>query len=157
MRQVTLKVICLFLCYNFSMSIEIKQLHYINEHLPKNWLPYYIFGIYLKDKFVGKIVLREGNIKQRYYDGHIGYSIDEEYRGHHYAYQACLLIKDIAKEKGFKELVFTCNPDNIASKKTIEKLQATYIETKPVPKEMQSDFKPGDKIKDIYILELEKK
>lgn len=139
------------------MSIRVEQLHYISEDLPKNWLPYYIFGIYNDDTMVGKIVLREGNRQQRYYDGHIGYSIDPEHRGHHFAYQACLLIKEIATQKGFKELVITCNPDNIASKKTIQSLGAQYLERKLVPKDLQSDFKPGETIKDIYILELEKK
>ena len=41
---------------------------------------------------VGRIVLREGSNEERYYDGHIGYTIEKEYRGHHYSKDACLLL-----------------------------------------------------------------
>ena len=79
---------------------------------------------------VGRIVLREGSNEERYYDGHIGYTIEKEYRGHHYSKDACLLLFDKAKEKGFKQLMITCSPDNIASRKIIESLPFKYLENK---------------------------
>ena len=93
---------------------------------------------------VGRIVLREGSNEERYYDGHICYTIEKEYRGHHKA-----------KEKGFKQLMITCSPDNIASRKIIESLPFKYLETKEVPACLKKDFDQGDYIKRIYCLDLE--
>ena len=93
--------------------------------------------------------------KERYYDGHIGYTIEKEYRGYHYSKDACLLLFDKAKEKGFKQLMITCSPDNIASRKIIESLPFKYLETKEVPACLKKDFDQGDYIKRIYCLDLE--
>ncbi len=84
----------------------IKQ-EYVNTSLPKGWKPYYIFLIVVDDIEVGKIVLREGTRKERYYDGHIGYNIELKYRGHHYAYQATKLLIKEAVLLGFDELIIT--------------------------------------------------
>ena len=124
------------------------------EDLPQGWKPYYIFIIQVNNEEVGKIVLREGTIEQRYYDGHIGYSVEPQYRGHNYAYQAVIKLKKIAKRLGFEQLVITCSPDNIASKKTIRKLNAKYLETKTIPPEYQKDFRDDERVKEIYIIEL---
>ena len=98
---------------------------------------------------------REGSSLERYYDGHIGYSIEEEYRGHHYSSEACLLLFEIAKEKGFKELMISCSPENLASRKIIESLPFHYVETKTVPKELRKYFDQNDYVKRIYRLNLE--
>lgn len=124
---------------------------YISKDLPKGWAPYYIYSIMLDEVTqVGKLTLRTGSKQERYYDGHVGYSIDLLYRGHHYAYQALLLLQEIAREKGFQELLLTCSPENIASKKTILKLNVVYLETKRIPKEQQKYFLPEETIKEIY-------
>lgn len=134
--------------------MELLEIEYINTDLPKYWNPYYIYEVLVNEIMVGKVVLREGTVQERYYDGHIGYTILPCYRGHNYAYQATLLLCDIAKQKGFKELVITCSPENTASKKTIQKLPAAYIETKPVPKEFLLHFNKDETIKEIYIITL---
>lgn len=134
--------------------MELIKQAYVNKDLPQGWEPYYIFIIQVNNEEVGKIVLREGTIEQRYYDGHIGYSVEPQYRGHNYAYQAVIKLKKIAKRLGFEQLVITCSPDNIASKKTIRKLNAKYLETKTIPPEYQKDFKDDERVKEIYIIEL---
>lgn len=127
---------------------------YIDKDLPNGWKPYYIYAIIVDDTLVGKVTLRCGSSEEHDIDGHVGYTIDPPYRGHHYAYQAMLLIKEIAKEKGYLELIITCNPDNIASKKTILKLNATYIETKKIPTSMKKYFDQEEIEKQIYVLKL---
>lgn len=134
--------------------MELIKQAYVDKDLPKDWKPYYIFIIQVNNEEVGKIVLREGTIEQRYYDGHIGYSVEPQYRGHNYAYQAVIKLKKIAKRLGFEQLVITCSPDNIASKKTIKKLNAKYLETKTIPPEYQKDFRDDERVKEIYIIEL---
>lgn len=94
-----------------------------------------IYDIYnLDDKKVGSIDLRLTMNEMMFYYGHIGYHIIEKYRGHHYAYHACTILKKIAKDEyDLDELIITCNPDNIASLKTIEKLGAILLGKYEVP------------------------
>lgn len=52
--------------------------------------------------------------------GHIGYDISPYYRNKSYGTQILNLALQKAKEIGLKEVILTCEVDNIASKKTIE-------------------------------------
>lgn len=100
-----LKEIIILICWKIHDTIEIgdfmklELLTYEKENLPRGWKPYYIYLIMVDHIEVGRIVLREGSNEERYYDGHIGYTIEKEYRGHHYSKDACLLLFDKAKEK----------------------------------------------------------
>ncbi|MBR2684823.1 MAG: GNAT family N-acetyltransferase [Erysipelotrichaceae bacterium] len=116
----------------------------------------YCFNIYLNDKNmrrIGYVDLRVGENEFLYYLGHIGYRINEEYRGHHYAAQAVELVLPFARKQKMKHLIITCNPDNIASKKTIENLHADYLETVKVP-EWHELYGRDEKMKCIYEITL---
>lgn len=136
------------------MKLKLVKKEYVDKNLPKGWQPYYIYEMVIDDKIVGKIVLREGTSEERYYDGHIGYTVDKKYQGHNYAYQATMLLKKEALLLGFDELIITCSPDNIASKKTILKLKAEYLETVVIPKKLRKNFAAGEIEKEIYIIKL---
>ena len=94
-----------------------------------------LYDIYNHDqKKVGNIDLRLTMNEDMFYYGHIGYHILEKYRGHHLAYEACLVLKEIAKKEfGLNELIITCNPDNYASLKTILKLNPEFLGCFDVP------------------------
>lgn len=62
------------------------------------------------------------------YLGNIGYSLDENYRGHHYTLQALELLRDTMIEKGLTKPIITVYPDNIPSIKTIEKFGGVLIQ-----------------------------
>lgn len=128
--------------------MKLELLTYEKENLPRGWKPYYIYLIMVDHIEVGRIVLREGSNEERYYDGHIGYHIEEEYRGHHYAYEACLLLKDIIP---IDQVIITCDPQNIASLKTIKKLGAEFLETKTIPTSLKKMFSQNEKVKNIYL------
>ncbi len=136
------------------IKVKLVKEEYVDKNLPKGWKPYYIYAMIVDDKAVGKIVLREGTKEERYYDGHIGYTVEKEYQGHGYAFQATQLLRKEASLLGFKELIITCSPDNTASKKTILKLKAQYLETAAVPKKLRKNFAAGESEKEIYIIEL---
>ena len=127
--------------------MKLELLEYVNENLPKDFDPYYIYLIMIDDNEVGRIVYREGDDSSRYYDGHIGYHIEEEYRGHHYSYEACLLLKEYI-DKDF--VYITCDPDNIASQKIIEKLGCEFIERKAIPSHLKHVYGKDEKEKLIY-------
>ncbi len=49
-------------------------------------------------------------------------------------------IKAAALKLGFNELIITCSPDNLASKKTILKLQAQYLRKVEIPYTLSERF-----------------
>ena len=99
---------------------------------------------------VGSIDLRLTMNEDMYYYGHIGYNILQKYRGHNYAYYACLLVFKEAKEKHhMNELIITCNPDNTPSYKILKKLGGELIEVIQVPKDHEL-YRLGDKFKCIF-------
>ncbi len=100
-------------------------------------LPFYWWDIILKeeDKAIGKISFRIGNNYHAYFNGNIGYEIDEAYRGNDYAFLACRLVLQCARFHKMERIYLTCDYDNIASYKTIEKLGATLVEEIIPPKD----------------------
>lgn len=79
---------------------------------------YDIYEIIEEDTCIGHIVYRYGSDEQLKYSGHVGYHVDEEYRGHGYGFKA---LDDLLSMIEKKEIIITCDLDNIASQKTIEK------------------------------------
>ena len=100
-------------------------------------LPYYYYDIYLLNTTtqIGKISVRIGHNDHSYFNGNIGYEINEEYRGNNYALEAVKMIIDVAKHHHMKHLILSCEETNIASYKSIEKLGSQLIETVLPPKE----------------------
>ena len=114
-------------------------------------VPTVYYDIYdSNDNKVGTCELRLTADGEMYYYGHIGYNIIEKYRGHNYAYYACKVLFIVAREEfNMKELIITCSPDNIASYKTLEKLNGKFIEQINVPINHEL-YKNGEKIKCIF-------
>ena len=100
-------------------------------------LPFYWWDIVLKPNnvSVGKISFRIGYNYHSYYNGNIGYEVDEEYRGHHYSLLACQLVLKVAQYHKMDKIYLTCDYDNISSYKTIEKLGANLVEEILPPKD----------------------
>lgn len=116
----------------------------------RGWVPAYYFAIRNKDGAkIGECDLRVGHNENTYYGGNIGYSINEEYRGHHYAGKACLLLFELAKRHNMDYLIISCNPDNFASRKTCEYAGGKLSEIAELPEgnDMRSN---GETEKCIY-------
>lgn len=102
----------------------------------KGFSPEYKFKILLHDSgdVIGHINLRIGNTEKILkYIGHIGYGIDERYRGNKFSAKACRLIKQVAKENGLDSVIITCNPNNFASRKICESIGARFVEIIDIP------------------------
>lgn len=100
----------------------------------KNWVPAYYFDICDSNGIkMGVCDLRIGHNDMLYYGGNIGYRIDEEFRGHHYAGKACRLLFELAKKHGLQYVIITCNPDNFPSRKTCEYAGGTLLEIAELP------------------------
>ena len=111
---------------NEEIKLVVKRLAEGNPE--RNWVPAYHFHICdLNGNVMGACDLRIGYTEGLYYGGHIGYRVNEEYRGNHYAAKACRLLFDLARKHDMTYLYITCSPDNLASRKTLEYLQGEFI------------------------------
>lgn len=134
-----------------EITLRISQKYQGDDEL----LPFYYYDICIDDTPIGKISIRIGNNYHSYYNGHIGYEIDKEYRGNNYTYKACKLILQVAKAHNMCELILACDESNIASYKTIEKVGAELIEIVKPPKDYFAYREDMEKQR-IYKLCLEK-
>ena len=98
-------------------------------------LPFYYYDILINGAPVGKISLRIGVNFHTYYNGSIGYEVDELCRGRGYARAACRLVLPVARHHGMTHLYLTCAESNIPSYRTIEGLGAELVEIRQVPRE----------------------
>lgn len=103
----------------------------------KNEIPYYYYDIYLTNTTtqIGKISIRIGHNYHSYFNGNIGYEINENFRGNSFASEAVRLVLKIAKYHQMNYLILTCEESNVASYKSIEKLGAKLVEVITPPKD----------------------
>ncbi len=83
---------------------------------------------------IGKISIRIGHNEHSYFNGNVGYEIDEAFRGNGYAKLAVEMTYQIAKFHGMTHLIISCDEDNDSSKRVINKLGGIHIETILPPK-----------------------
>jgi tagatose 1,6-diphosphate aldolase len=114
--------------------------------ISRGWVPAYHFWMRVETpiqtsqgpavRIAGGMGLRIGANKEiELYSGNIGYHVYPPARGHHYAERACRLVLPLAKRHGLTHLWITTNPDNVASRRTCERLGAQLIDTVTVPKD----------------------
>ncbi|NKB68378.1 MAG: GNAT family N-acetyltransferase [Candidatus Latescibacteria bacterium] len=87
------------------------------------------------------------------YAGHIGYSVEQPFRGRRYAARSCRLIVPLARRHGFDYVWLTCNPDNWASRRSCELAGAQYVETVPLPRDTDM-YRAGERYKRRYRLDV---
>jgi predicted acetyltransferase len=116
--------------------------------------PAYRFELRVRGDRAGMVTLRlaSGDYYERY-AGQIGYGVDPEFRGHHYAARACKLLLDVARRHGLSELWITCNPENVASRRTCERIGGELVDIVDVPRELDM-YREGDRQKCRYRVRL---
>ncbi|HNZ09360.1 MAG TPA: GNAT family protein [Bacillota bacterium] len=122
----------------------------------RSFVPFYEFKVALSGtgKPVGGIVLRVGyNDHVIMCAGHIGYGIDEPFRGNGYASRAVVLLADFARKLKMPQLVITTRPDNEASMRTAEKAGFRFAGQARVP-EHDEMYAEGERIMNRYVLDL---
>ena len=83
---------------------------------------------------LGGIRLRVGSTRHiDMYAGHIGYNVVRVHRGHRYAMRSLVLLLPLARQLGLDPLWITCDPENRASRRTLELAGAQLIEIVEVP------------------------
>ncbi len=121
----------------------------------RQWVPAYHFFICDREGTeMGACDLRIGYNESIYYGGHIGYRVQEEYRGHHYAGKACRLLFELARRHGMEYVIITCNPDNWPSRKTCEYAGGKLLEIVELPEDNLMRVEDGETEKCIYRFDL---
>ncbi|MDE1174997.1 MAG: GNAT family N-acetyltransferase [Edaphobacter sp.] len=83
---------------------------------------------------LGTIRLRIGSSEHIHrYAGHIGYSVLPEHRGHRMAARSVLLLTPLAAKLEIDPLWITCDPENMASRRSLELAGAEFVEIVEVP------------------------
>lgn len=146
-----------FLNTDFLIGTEVQLIlnHTAEGNPEKNWVPAYFFDICdLTGTKMGGCDLRIGYNDNLYFGGHIGYHIDPDYRGHHYAAKACKLLFLLAKKHGMEYLYITCDPDNWPSRKTCEYLHGTLLGIMELPEDNNMRLEEGETEKCIFRFEV---
>ena len=146
-----------FLDTSFLESDEIKLV--LERTAPadpvRKWVPAYHFAICDKrGERMGSCDLRIGYTDGLYFGGHIGYAVDEAYRGHYYAAKACELLFALARRHGMDHLFITCDPDNLPSRRTCEYLNGELLEIAELPEDNDMRILDGDTEKCIFRFKL---
>ena len=132
--------------------VEVRVDRYVPADAEKDWCPYYSCGVYrLTDsERVGHVSVRLGDSDfLQKYAGLLGYVVDEPHRGHGYAARGVALIAPIARHHGLNPLWVTVNPENVASRKTLEKVGAVLVEVVDIP-EGNDMYERGERRKCRY-------
>jgi predicted acetyltransferase len=91
---------------------------------------------------MGSIRLRAGSTRDlELYAGHIGYRVEPAYRGHRYAARSLRLLRPLALRIGLDPLWITCDPDNLASRRSLELAGAEFVEIVDVPEDSVLDHR----------------
>lgn len=139
--------------YNYLTDgvIDLTLHEQVPEDEEKGYVPAYMYYITLhkSQDIIGEIDIRIGYNENIFYGGHIGYEIDEAFRGNGYASKACNIVKQVGLGHGMDKFIITCNPENISSRKTCEKIGAKLLEIVELPLNNEM-YKEGERQKCIY-------
>jgi len=101
-----------------------------------NKVPTYFFQMMSTEsgEELGRINLRVGSTPHvERYAGHIGFDVTPAHRGHRLAARSVRLLLPLARQLGLDPIWITCDPENTASRRTLELAGAEFIEIVDVP------------------------
>lgn len=140
----------------YDKELELDLTARVPSNPARNWAAEYRFEMRVgpQHRRAGYISLRLGDSDTiLLYAGHIGYRVDPEFRGRHYAARSVKLILPLAKEHGINPLWITCNPDNIASRRSCELAGGTFEEIVRIPEDLDM-YRDGERFKCRYRFDL---
>ena len=117
-------------------DLELVCVHKHPADEEKGWVPWYEFSMRRvgSGAHMGKISLRLGNTPHLIsYGGHMGYRVEEPFRGQHLAARSVRLLLPLAKAHGLRPLWITCDPANFASRRSCELAGGVLVEVVDLP------------------------
>lgn len=112
--------------YNESMSfsdyVKLLELWSVGKGLPENFVTNTFLVAVIHDKIVGRVSIRHSlNDFLERIGGHIGYGVIPSQRKRGYATEMLRQALQIAGSLGIDRVLITCDVDNVASRRVIEK------------------------------------
>jgi len=102
--------------------------------LPEGHLPSSMYWGFIGSELVGRLMLRHRlNERLRQTGGNVGYVVVPDYRRRGIATEMLRLALPLARERGINRLLITCDEDNTASRRVIEKCGGLLAGTSPIP------------------------
>ena len=133
---------------DFAEFLNQLEMYRTGVNLPEGYVGYSAFYLFDGEKLLGSGNLRhELNENLAVYGGHIGYTVRPSERGKGYGSLILQLTLEKARKLGFKKVFITCDADNIASVKIIEKNGGKL--------ENQMFYEPSGKLISQYWIQLE--
>lgn len=111
---------------NFQDYLKDLHNHSIGTDLLQGDVMTSTFWLIDKKEVVGVVRIRHEEVECA---GHIGYDISPDHRNKGYGFQILKLALERAINIGVEEVILTCNIDNTASKKIIEKNSGKLLGT----------------------------
>jgi predicted acetyltransferase len=95
--------------------------------LPERHVPSTLLFGFIGEAIVGRLMLRHHlNDFLHRVGGHVGYVVVPEHRGRGYATEMLRQGLDLARSMGLEKVLVTCDEDNPASRRTIERCGGEY-------------------------------
>jgi predicted acetyltransferase len=131
-------------------QVKLRFVEVVPADPSRGLVSYFHFRILTtSDADVGHINFRVGETDHiLLYAGNIGFVVNEASRGNGYALQACRAIAPFVRSV-CGAVIFTCDPDNVASRRTIERLGAHFLDEVAVPPE-DPQYERGSRSKRRY-------
>jgi predicted acetyltransferase len=103
--------------------LEVLAQHQRGERLSPDLVPSTFLFAFVDDRIVGRVAIRHSlNAFLERAGGHIGYVVVPEFRRRGYATTILRLGLQIARDEiGLQKVLITCDVDNVASMRTIER------------------------------------
>ena len=83
---------------------------------------------------LGRIRFRVDSARRLRLPGHLGFEVNKRHRGHRYAARSCRLLLPLAHAHGLPSLWITCDPKNMASRRSCELAGGKSVQTVRIPK-----------------------
>ncbi|HVX84266.1 MAG TPA: GNAT family N-acetyltransferase [Phycisphaerae bacterium] len=115
-----------------SFAEHVRQLddHARGINVPPQWVPSTMLYAFVGARIIGRVSIRHSlNDYLRQHGGHVGYSVAPPYRRQGFATLMLRLALDPCRALGLEKIMLTCDDDNTASWKVIEKNGGVLAET----------------------------
>ena len=133
---------------DFGQFVQMLRDYAEGINLPEGWVPASTYWLVRDGRVLGVSNLRHDLTEfLRHEGGHIGYSVRPTERGKDYATLMVQMVLEKAKELGLERVLITCDKDNVASARVIQKNGGKL--------ESESVSKQTGKLKQRYWIELQ--
>jgi len=136
-------------------DLDLRLVETVAADHARGFAPTYRFAMVRSgtETLMGGITLRVGFTQNmELFRGHIGFRVEEEFRGNRYALRSCRLLAPLARHHLLVPLWITCTDGNLASQKTLEALGAQFVDIRRVPDDFPyaSYYPPEERCKRRY-------